>query len=123
MYRDFWNDQNKFHNSDNAENSPFCDTIKKRIGCLKDEASGVIIKEFIGLRRKVYSYIKDKNENNKTAKGLKKIVIKNEIKHYKDYKNTLFNNKQMYHTMKTIPSEHHQLGSYKSKQSVFAMLR
>ena len=53
------------------------------------------------------SYIKDK-----TAKGIKKIVIKKDIRQ-KDYINTLFlNNKQIYHTMKTIRSDYHQLGSY-----------
>ena len=58
----------------------------------------------------MYSYIKDNGCHCKTAKGIKKITIK-KIKH-EDYKNTLFNNKQMYHTMKTIRSDHHQLGSY-----------
>ena len=33
------------------------------------------------------------------------------IKH-EDYKDVLFNNKQMHHTMKTIRSKNHQLGSY-----------
>jgi len=33
-------------------------------------------KEFIGLQSKMYSYIKDNNENSKIAKGIKKIVIK-----------------------------------------------
>ena len=59
----------------------------------------------------MYSYIKDNNQNNKTAKGIKKIVIKKDIKH-EDYKNTLFQNKQMYHTMKTIRIDNHQLSSY-----------
>ena len=36
------------------------------------------ITEFIGLRSKMYSYIKDNDQNNKTAKGIKKIVIKKE---------------------------------------------
>ena len=59
----------------------------------------------------MYSYIKDNYQNNKTAKVIKKIVIKKDIK-LEDYKKTLFNNRQMYHTMKTIQSNHHQLGSY-----------
>ena len=33
------------------------------------------------------------------------------IKH-EDYKDTLFNNKQMHHTIKTIRSKNYQLGSY-----------
>ena len=31
---------------------------------------------------------------------------------HEDYKETLFNNKQMYHKMKTIRSQNHELGSY-----------
>lgn len=59
----------------------------------------------------MYSYIKDDGQNNKKAKGIKKIVIKNDLKH-EDYKSTLLNSEQMFHKMKTIRSDHHQLGSY-----------
>ena len=38
-------------------------------------------------------------------------MIKNEITH-DNYKNILLNGEQMYHKMKTIRSDHHQLGSY-----------
>ena len=42
VYKDFWADKNKFHNSEYAENSPFSDkTNKKVIGKFKDEASEV----------------------------------------------------------------------------------
>ena len=37
---------------------------------MKDEAAGVQITEFIGLRLKMYSYIKDNNKGDKTAKGI-----------------------------------------------------
>ena len=48
----------------------------------------------------------------KQQKDKKKNVIKiMNIKH-EDYKDVLFNNKQMHHTMKTIRSKNHQLGSY-----------
>ena len=50
-------------------------TNKKVIGRFKDEASGIPITEFISLRSKMYSYIKDNDQNNKTAKGIKNIVI------------------------------------------------
>ena len=36
-----------------------------------------------------------------------------------NYKDVLFNNKQIMHTMKTIRSEKHQLGSYKTSLSCF----
>ena len=84
---------------------------KKVIGKFKDEACGVPITEFVGLKSKMYSYIKNDEKGGKTAKGIKKNVIKNNIKH-EDYKNVLLNNKQLHHKMKTIRSQKHQLGSY-----------
>ena len=109
VYQDFWSDRSKFDNSDYLKDSKFYDKANKKvIGKFKDEASGIPITEFIGLRSKMYSYIKDNNSGGKTAKGMKKNIIRKNIKH-QDYKQTLFDNKQMYHTMKT---NLHQLGSY-----------
>ena len=56
-------------------------------------------------------YMKDDQKGGKTAKGIKKNVIKKDIQH-EHYKETLFNNKQMYHKMKTIRSQNHKLSSY-----------
>ena len=112
IYKDFWNDKEMFDNSDYPENSPYyCNANKKVIGKFKDEACGVPIVEFIGLKSKMYSNVEDNEKGRKTAKGIKKIVIKNNIKH-EDYENMLINNEQMHHEMKTIRSQRHQLGSY-----------
>ena len=112
VYQDFWNDKDKFDNSDYPESSPYFNkTNKKVIGKFKDEAAGVPICEFVGLRSKMYSYIKDDNKGGKTAKGIKKNIIKNNITH-ENYKYILFNDEQMYHKMKTIRSENHELNSY-----------
>ena len=112
VFKDFWKNKDKFDNSDYSEGSPYFDkTNKKVIGKFKDEAAGVPICEFIGLRSKMYSYMKDDQKGGKTAKGIKKNVIKKDITR-ENYKNTLFNCEQMYHKMKTIRSEKHQLGSY-----------
>ena len=111
-YKDFFKDKSKFDNSDYPENSPYFNkTNKKVIGKFKDETAGVPVVEFIGLRSKMYSYMKDNDECGKTAKGIKKNIITKNIKH-EDYKEVLFNNKQMHHTMKTIRSNNHQLGSF-----------
>lgn len=59
----------------------------------------------------MYSYIKDDEKRGKTAKGVQKNIIKKNIKH-EDYKNVLFNNEQIYHKMKTIRSQNHQIGSF-----------
>ena len=46
------------------------------------------MKEFVGLRAKTYSYLKDNNDEDKKAKGTKKCVIKRKLK-FEDYKNYL----------------------------------
>ena len=100
VYKDFWNDKEMFDNSDYPENSPYyCNANKKVIGKFKDEACGVLIVEFIGLKSKMYSYVKYNEKGGKTAKGIKKNIIKYNIKH-EDYKNTLMNNEQVHHKMK-----------------------
>ena len=107
VYEDFWEDREKFHNSDYAKDNPYFDaTNKKVIGKFKDEAAGIPLVEFIWLRSKMHSYVKDNGKNEKTAKGMKRYVIKKNTAHH-----TLQNNKQIYHTRKTIRSVH-QLSSY-----------
>ena len=111
-YADFWKNKDKFDNSDYNKESPFYnDSNKKVIGKFKDESAGIPITEFVGLRSKMYSYVKDNERTARTAKGIKKQVIIKDIKH-EDYKEVLFNNKQMHHTIKTIRSNNHQLGSF-----------
>ena len=61
---------------------------KKVIGLMKDKLGGQIMKEFVGLRAKTYSYLKDNNDEDKKAKGTKKCVIKIRLK-FQDYKNCL----------------------------------
>ena len=54
VYKDFWNDKDKFDNSDYPESSPYFDKMNKKvIGKFKDEAAGIPIIEFIGLRSKM----------------------------------------------------------------------
>ena len=111
-YADFWKNKDKFDNSDYNKESPFYNAVNKKvIGKFKDESAGIPITEFVGLRSKMYSYVKDNEQTARTAKGIKKQVIIKDIKH-EDYKNVLFNNEQIHHKMKTIRSEKHQLGSY-----------
>ena len=112
VYQDFWNDKDKFDNSDYPESSPYYyNANKKVIGKFKDEAAGMPIREFVGLKSKMYSYVKDNDKEERTCKGVKKIVIKNNIKH-ENYKHTLFGEKQLHHKIKSIRSINHLLGSY-----------
>ena len=112
VYKDFSKNRDMFDNSDYDKNFKYCfDNNKKVIGKMKDEAAGVPITEFVGLRSKMYSYMKDNDKGGKTAKGIKKNIITKNITH-SNYRDTLFNSEQMMHKMKTIRSENHQLGSY-----------
>ena len=77
IYEDFWYDKDKFDNSDYPENSPYRDkTNKKVIGKFKDETASIPIVEFVGLKSKMYSYIKNDEQGGKTAKGIKRMSSK-----------------------------------------------
>ena len=47
------------------------------IRLIKDELGGEIMKEFVGLRAKTCSYLKDNNDEVKKAKGIKKVCHEN----------------------------------------------
>ena len=111
IYEEFWVDRELFDNSDYPKSSKyFSDENKKVIGKFKDEAAGKPIKEFVGLKSKMYSYLVGAQEHKK-AKGVKKNVVKNEIKH-QNYLDVLNNSRIMHHQMNTIRSELHQINSY-----------
>ena len=90
----------KFDTSDLDKNNKFGfpQVNKKVLGLMKDEFGGKIALEFVGLRSKMYCLLlENNNENIKKAKGVKKNVIKKEIK-IQDYRNALKNincNKKM----------------------------
>ena len=68
VYNDFWNDKDMFDNSDYPESPPYyCHINKKIIGKFKDEACGIPITVFIGLKSKMYSYVKDNEKGGRTA--------------------------------------------------------
>ena len=103
-----------FDSSDYPKSSKFFfDENKKVIGKFKDEAAGMIIIDFAGVKPKMYSYRTEK-KNNKAAKGVKKNVIKKDINH-SDYLDCLQNNRIMHHKMRTIPSDQHVISSYQNQ--------
>ena len=74
VYKDLFQDKELLDNSDYPKNSAFFfDKNKKATGEMKGEAAGTAIKEFIGLRTKMYSYSTDHKSLSKIKKKYQKI--------------------------------------------------
>ena len=78
---------------------------------MKDEAAVVAIEEFVGLKPKMYSFLVDDSSEHKKAEGANKNVVAT-IRN-NEYKNVLFNNKCLRHSMNRIQSKDHRIGTYK----------
>ena len=113
---DFYNDisgdvKNRFDTSDYPEGHPSgipTGINKKVLGMFKDEAAGKNIKEFVGLRSKLYSYKMEEGKENKRCKGIKKAVVERTIRH-EDYKKCLETGKEQLRRQNIIRSYEHVL--------------
>ena len=79
-------------------------------GMMKDEAGGKIIKEFVGLRAKLYSYKMFEGKEEKKCKGIKKCVVKNKIS-FENFKECLFTGIPKMREMNVIRSHKHEIFS------------
>ena len=80
---------------------------KKVIGLMKDELGGEIMKEFVSLRPKMYSY-KVGNSEPKKCKGIKKCIVKCTIS-FDDYKRCLFGGEQCHRSQLLFRSCKHKV--------------
>ena len=112
FYKDISKDvKDKFDTSNYPENHPSgipTGVNNKVLGMFKDEAGGKIIKEFVGLRAKLYSYKMDEGKENKRCKGIKKAVVKKSITH-ENYKTCLKTGMEQYRRQNIIRSYEHEL--------------
>ena len=112
FYKDISKDvKDRFDTSDYPENHPSgipTGINKKVLGMFKDEAAGKIIKEFIGLRAKLYSFIMEDGKENKRCKGVKKQVVENSITH-EDYKTCLRTGKEQLRKQNILRSYEHEV--------------
>jgi hypothetical protein len=86
---------------------------KKVIGKMKDELKGKIMKEFVGLRSKMYAYKianRSKEIEVKKAKGIKKSVVQKGIK-FEDYYAVLMNKRNIFKKQNVIRSYKHSVYS------------
>ena len=112
FYKDISGDvKDRFDTSDYPEGHPSgipTGINKKVLGMFKDEAAGKVIKEFVGLRAKLYSYKMDEGKENKRCKGIKKAVVEKSIRH-EDYKTCLETGKEQLRRQNIIRSYEHTL--------------
>ena len=112
FYKDIAGDvKDKFDTSDYPENHlsgiPTGEN-KKVLGMMKDEAAGKIIKEFVGLRSKLYSFVKDDGRETKKCKGIKKQVVESSIRH-EHYKTCLTTGKELLRKQNILRSYNHEV--------------
>ena len=103
-YEKFYEHREYFDLSSYSKNSKyFCNDNVKVLGKMKDECGGNVIKEFIGIRSKMYSILDAKNNEKSTHKG-----HSSHIK-YGEFCDTLFNKKEHRRKMRGIKSKNHNL--------------
>ena len=112
FYKDISKDvKDRFDTSDYPENHPSgipTGINKKVLGMFKDEAAGKRIKEFVGLRAKLYSFIMEDGKENKRCKGVKKQVVESSITH-EDYKTCLKTGKEQLRKQNILRSYEHEV--------------
>ncbi|XP_065364524.1 uncharacterized protein LOC135957667 [Calliphora vicina] len=120
FYNDILNDiDTRFDTSEYEINNQFGipQKNKKVLGMMKDENNGILMKEFVGLRAKMYSFKTEDLKETKKAKGVKRNVS-NKLS-LSDYKDCLLNHKIYYANMHVFKSILHDLYTeYKTKVSL-----
>ena len=112
FYKDISGDvKDRFDTSDYPENHPSgipTGENKKVLGMMKDEVAGKIIKEFVGLRSKLYSFVMDDGRETKKCKGIKKQVVESSIRH-EHYKTCLTTGKELLRKQNILRSYDHEV--------------
>ena len=112
FYKDISEDvKNRFDTSNYPGNHPSgipTGINNKVLGMFKDEKAGRNIKEFVGLRPKLYSILMEEGEETKKCKGIKKSVVEQTIRH-EDYKTCLLTGQGQYRKQNIIRSHDHEV--------------
>ena len=112
FYKDIAGDvKDRFDTSDYPESHPSgipTGENKKVLGMMKDEVAGKIIKEFVGLRSKLYSFVMDDGGETKKCKGIKKQVVESSIRH-EHYKTCLTTGKELLRKQNILRSYNHEV--------------
>ena len=103
----FLKDKELFYFSGYDKKSGYYDCVNKKvIGKMKDEMSGKIIAEFVGLRSKMYSIVTVDDEKLVRAKGVTRELM------HSEFKSVLFDKKVVGQCMKRILAKGNKIGTY-----------
>ena len=115
--KDLYKIKNNFDFSNYEKNHPLYDESNKNmIGYFKDENGSFIVKEFCGIRSKVYIMTTQKydektyfelDEKKSVLKGVPKVISKDLT--IEDYKNCIFNETIQHHSYNNIVSKDHNI--------------
>ena len=107
VYDEVFKDKELFDFSEYDKGSVYYDCVNKKvIGKMKDEMSGKIIAEFVGLRSKMYSIVTVDDEKLVRAKGVNRELTQSE------FRDVLFDKKIVRHCMKRILAKGNKIGTY-----------
>jgi len=108
VYQDIYDNKDLFDLSDYPTCSEFHDNSNNTvIGKMKDEFIFVPVREFVGLRSKMYAVILDDNKLTKKAKGIPRGYVK-KMMNFDDFKAAL-NNSVSFIKTNVIRTNHHKL--------------
>ena len=120
VYKDMQEDKDYYDFSEYKKDHFLYSTENQAVvGKFKDEFAGKIIIEFVGLRSKLNSLTVQDDKEKKVCKGCKKCVINKDLK-FQDYKNTLYEQKQVNKSMNLIKSKLHKVHTEKIDKIVLS---
>ena len=104
FYEEVFKHKHLFDFSNYPEDSKFFDKTNKKVICkMKDAFEGKIVDEFVGLKSKMHSMKSIDRKESNTAKG-----VNIEIE-FNEFKDTLFNKKEIRHKMGRIQVKKHKM--------------
>lgn len=108
VYKDMKEDIDLYDTSDFPEGHPLQSNKNKKVpGKMKDEMAGTPIREYVGLRSKMYSILTENQRVISKAKGVSRATLKN-IKH-ELFLESLTKGSKFRHEMKRIRSKNHMI--------------
>ena len=89
----------------------YCNDNKNVVGKMKDEYGGTLIIKFVDLKPKMYSMLDENNNKKSTNKGHNGFI------EFKEFEYTLFQKKNLRHTMRGTKSKNHIIGTYETNKT------